>query len=71
MKKKLIDQVDDGFNYFNGFRLEELKSDDVYYIEAFMKYIEDLESKLVKLNKDGKTKSEKKKQESKTMGDYV
>ena len=35
MKKKLIDQVDDGFNYFNGFRLEELKSDDVYYIEAF------------------------------------
>tara|TARA_Y100001972_G_scaffold94545_1_gene116089 strand:- start:1383 stop:1598 length:216 start_codon:yes stop_codon:yes gene_type:complete len=71
MKKKLIDQVDDGFNYFNGFRLEELKSDDVYYIEAFMKYIEDLESKLVKLNKDGKTKSEKKKQESKTMGNYV
>ncbi|QDP54071.1 MAG: hypothetical protein GOVbin1629_7 [Prokaryotic dsDNA virus sp.] len=46
MKRKLIDQVDDGFNYFNGYRLEELKSDDVYYIEAFMKYIEDLESKL-------------------------
>tara|TARA_R100001126_G_scaffold92842_1_gene62923 strand:+ start:1262 stop:1459 length:198 start_codon:yes stop_codon:yes gene_type:complete len=51
MKKILIDQVDDGFNYFNGYRLEELKSDDVYYIEAFMKYIEVLESKLVKLNK--------------------
>tara|TARA_R100001509_G_scaffold28864_1_gene15269 strand:- start:8644 stop:8832 length:189 start_codon:yes stop_codon:yes gene_type:complete len=46
MKKILIDQVDDGFNYFNGYRLEELKTDDVYYIEAFMKYIEVLESKL-------------------------
>jgi len=44
-KNKLIDQVDDGFNYFND-RLEELKKDDVYYIEAFMKYIEVLESKL-------------------------
>ena len=45
--KNLIDQVDDGFNYF-GYRLEELKRDDVYYIEAFMKYIEVLESKLKK-----------------------
>ena len=42
---KLIDQVDDGFNYFN-YRLEELRTDDVYYIKAFMKYIEVLESKL-------------------------
>jgi len=49
--KNLINQVDDGFNYFNGYRLEELKADDVYYIEAFMKYIEKLESKLTnKLN---------------------
>jgi hypothetical protein len=46
IKNRLIDQVDDGFNYFNDFRLEELKKDDVYYIEAFMKYIEVLESKL-------------------------
>tara|TARA_R100001224_G_scaffold102227_1_gene74225 strand:- start:525 stop:674 length:150 start_codon:yes stop_codon:yes gene_type:complete len=46
MGRKLIDQVDDAFNYFNGFRLEELKSDDVYYINALIKYIEVLESKL-------------------------
>ena len=26
MGRKLIDQVDDAFNYFNGFRLEELKT---------------------------------------------
>lgn len=45
--KNLIDQVDDGFNYF-GYRLEELITDDVYYIKAFMKYIEVLESKLKK-----------------------
>ena len=44
--KSLIDQVDDGFNYFNEFRLEELNTDDVYYIEAFKTYIEVLESKL-------------------------
>lgn len=48
--KNLIDQVDDGFNYF-GYRLEELKRDDVYYIEAFMEYIKVLESKLKKQNK--------------------
>ena len=48
MSRKLIDQVDDAFNYFNEFRLEELKSDDVYYINALMKYIEILESKLKK-----------------------
>jgi hypothetical protein len=48
MSKKinLIDQVDDGFNYFNDFRLEELKTDDIYYIEAFMKYIQELESEI-------------------------
>ena len=28
MAEKLIDKVDDGFNYF-GYRLEELKTDDV------------------------------------------
>ena len=46
MSRKLIHQVDDAFNYFNEFRLEELKSDDVYYINALMKYIEVLELKL-------------------------
>ena len=51
MAKKLIDQVDDGFNYFNNYRLEELKTDDVYYIKAFMKYIENLESKLSEVSK--------------------
>jgi hypothetical protein len=47
-KSTLIDRVDDGFNYFNSYRLEELKTDDVYYIEALMEYIELLESKLTK-----------------------
>jgi hypothetical protein len=51
VKKNLIDQVDDGFNYFNGGRLEETNTDDTYYIKAFMDYIEHLESKLTKLNK--------------------
>lgn len=47
-KSTLIDKVDDGFSYFNGYRLEELKTDDVYYIKAFMDYIEKLESKITK-----------------------
>ena len=47
----LIDRVDDGFNYFNDFRLEELKEDDVLYIKALMDYIEILESKLLKKSK--------------------
>lgn len=51
-KSTLIDKVDDGFNYFNGYRLEELNTDDVYYIKAFMDYIELLESKLAKQNKN-------------------
>tara|TARA_Y100000361_G_C11084408_1_gene302896 strand:- start:235 stop:435 length:201 start_codon:yes stop_codon:yes gene_type:complete len=51
----LIDKVDDGFNYFNGYRLEELKEDDVYYIKSFMDYIEELESKTSKLTKQIKT----------------
>lgn len=50
-KSTLIDKVDDGFNYFNGYRLEELKTDDVYYIEAFMEYIEQLESTITKYRK--------------------
>jgi hypothetical protein len=49
-EKKLIDQVDDGFSYFNG-RMEELRTDNRYYIEAFMKYIEVLESKILSLTK--------------------
>jgi len=46
---KLIDIVDDAFNYFNGYRLEELKEDDKFYINALMTYIELLESKTKKL----------------------
>lgn len=53
-KSILIDKVDDGFNYFNGYRLEELKTDDVYYIKAFMDYIEMLEGKLTRVAKKTK-----------------
>jgi len=56
VKKNLIDQVDDGFNYFNGGRLEETNTDDTYYIKAFMEYIEHLEIKLTELTKLNKTK---------------
>jgi len=52
---KLIDTVDDGFNYFN-YRLEELKTDDKYYINSFMDYIQCLEIKINKLSKKLKTK---------------
>ena len=52
--KSLINRVDDGFNYFNDYRLEELKTDDIYYIKAFMKYIEELESRTKKLKEDEK-----------------
>jgi len=54
MDKKLIDKVDDGFNYFNSGILEELTADtgrhrvQQYYVKAFMDYIEQLESKLTK-----------------------
>lgn len=42
----LLDDVDDGFNYFYDYRLEELKDDDRHYIKAFMDYIERLECKV-------------------------
>ena len=48
-KNKLIDIVDDAFNYFNSYRLVELKEDDNFYINALMTYIELLESKTKKL----------------------
>jgi hypothetical protein len=46
---KLLDVVDDAFNYFNGFRLEELKGDDKFYINALMTYVEQLESRTKQL----------------------
>ena len=53
---KLLERVDDGFNYFNDFRLEEVKSDDKYYIQSFMNYIEYLESRTQILSKQLKSK---------------
>ena len=41
--KDLQSKVNDGCQYFGDFRLEELKTDDVYYIEIFVKYINILE----------------------------
>jgi len=46
VSKGLIDRVDDGYNYFHGYRLEEINTDDAYYIKSFMEYIEFLESKI-------------------------
>ena len=45
MEKKLKDRVDDGFNYFNSGMLEDLRTDQRYYVKAFMDYIEHLEKK--------------------------
>jgi hypothetical protein len=42
-KVRLLDDVDDGFNYFYGGRLEETNTDDTHYIKAFMDYIFHLE----------------------------
>jgi len=51
---KLIDRVNQAFDYFNSFRLEELKEDDIYYIESMMEYIEKLEAEVLKLKKETK-----------------
>ena len=48
---QLLDQVDDGFNYFLGYRLKEVNTDDRYYIESFISYIEYLEIKVDRLSK--------------------
>ena len=53
-KQKFIDRVDEGFRYFDGYRLEELKEDDNYYIKAFMLYIEDLEAQVQLLKSKSK-----------------
>lgn len=46
----LLDRVDDGFNYFE-YRMEELNTDDSYYVKSFMDYIEILECKVDRLIK--------------------
>ena len=57
-KQEFIDRVDEGFRYFDGFRLEELKEDDRYYINAFMMYIEELESQVQLAHKQLKKANE-------------
>jgi len=52
--KSIINRVDEGFRYFDGYRLEELKEDDNYYIKAFMLYIEDLEAQVQLLKNKSK-----------------
>ena len=47
----LIDRVDQAFDYFKSFRLEELKEDDVYYINTLMNYIERLEAQISSLKR--------------------
>ncbi len=44
--KELLKQVNDAYDYFNGYRLEELKSDDQFYIIQLMEYIEHLEGQV-------------------------
>ena len=51
---KLIDRVNQAFDYFNSFRLEELKEDDIYYISSMMEYIEKLEAEVSTLKKETK-----------------
>jgi len=45
----LIDKIDEAIEYFEGFRFEELKEDDVYYINALINYIERLEAQVLTL----------------------
>ena len=49
-KNILLDQVDDGYNYFK-YRIFELNKDDQVYIQAFMLYIEYLECRTTLLKK--------------------
>lgn len=46
-RSELLKKVDEGFMYFNSGRLEELKTDDKFYVEHFMMYIEHLENKFL------------------------
>ena len=52
--KKLIDKVDDGFNYFHSGILQELTTDKKFYVQAFMDYIEHLESRTKELAEEVK-----------------
>ena len=46
---KLQKDVMESMNYFLGYRFEELKSDDVYYIRALMRYIREQEEQIIEL----------------------
>ena len=52
--KNLINDVDDGFNYFNSGFIDELTTDKKYYVKVFMEYIEYLEKRTLKLNNKNK-----------------
>ena len=45
------DKVQDALQYFQEFRMEELKQDDIYYIKHMIRYIEYLEFKIEIKNK--------------------
>jgi hypothetical protein len=45
LKKDVMESM----NYFLGYRLEELKTDDVYYIKALIKYIRKQEKQIIEL----------------------
>jgi hypothetical protein len=54
MKDNVIvdyDKVQDALEYFQEFRMEELKQDDAYYIKHMIRYIEFLEFKIDIKNK--------------------
>tara|TARA_R100000329_G_scaffold111213_1_gene91356 strand:- start:2485 stop:2661 length:177 start_codon:yes stop_codon:yes gene_type:complete len=54
MKDNVIvdyDKVQDALQYFQEFRMEELKQDDAYYIKHMIRYIEYLEFKIDVKNK--------------------
>ena len=40
-----LDNVQDAIDYFN-FRVEDLKNDDIHYLNVMLNYIEDLEKQL-------------------------
>lgn len=52
---KLVQEVQDGLNYFLSFRIDEMKSDDQYYLTKMIEYIEHLESELLEKSNE-KTK---------------
>jgi hypothetical protein len=60
MKDKLINKVDDGFNYFNSGFLEELTTDKKYYVKVFMEYIEYLEKRTLELQREKELLTENK-----------